>query len=199
MSDTVREPQQQRSIDKKNRIIEAGYLLFAEKGYFNTNTVDIAKKAEVSTGIVYGYFRDKRDILLEVLDIYIDNVFRPVFDMFDKMQKPLDFNVLIPHVVDETVEIHRKNSAIHEALHALTHTDKSVSEKFLALEGEMTRRIVEKLVALGFDRDDPAERVHLAMETLQSYAHECVYDKHSYIDYGKMNDIVIKMLLSLFA
>ena len=66
MSQEVREPQQKRSIDKKNRIIEAGYELFAKDGYFNTNTSEIAKKAGVSTGIVYGYFHDKRDILIEV-------------------------------------------------------------------------------------------------------------------------------------
>ena len=85
MSQEVREPQQKRSIDKKNRIIEAGYELFAKDGYFNTNTSEIAKKAGVSTGIVYGYFHDKRDILIEVLDIYVDNVFYPVFEMFDKI------------------------------------------------------------------------------------------------------------------
>lgn len=93
MSQEVREPQQQRSIDKKNRIIEAGYELFAKVGYFNTNTSEIAKKAGVSTGIVYGYFHDKRDILIEVLDIYVDNVFYPVFEMFDKITAPVDFDL----------------------------------------------------------------------------------------------------------
>ena len=54
MAENIREPQQKRSIDKKNRIIEAGYKLFAEKGYFDTNTAEIAKEAGVSTGIIYG-------------------------------------------------------------------------------------------------------------------------------------------------
>ena len=94
MSQEVREPQQKRSIDKKNRIIEAGYELFAKDGYFNTNTSEIAKKAGVSTGIVYGYFHDKRDILIEVLDIYVDNMFYPVFEMFDKITAPVDFDCL---------------------------------------------------------------------------------------------------------
>ena len=55
MSETVRKPKQVRSIETKKRIVEAGYVMFAEKGYFNTNTAEIAKKAGVSTGIVYGY------------------------------------------------------------------------------------------------------------------------------------------------
>lgn len=198
MSESVRKPQQQRSIDKKKRIIEAGYALFAEKGYFSTNTVDIAKYAGVSTGIVYGYFRDKRDILLEVLQIYIDNVFSPFLEMFDKMKKPLDFRFLISHAVEEAVNIHRQNAAIHQTLHALTSTDATINERFLTLEGEMTHKIADKLRILGYDREDLAERIHLALETIQSYAHECVYDKHSYINYGRMNEIVTDMLITLF-
>lgn len=198
MSETVREPRQQRSIDKKNRIIEAGYKLFAEKGYFCTNTAEIAKQAGVSTGIVYGYFHDKRDILLEVLDIYIDNVFQPILTMFDKIEKPLNLEQLITHVVDSTVDTHKRNAAMHETLHSLSSTDKIVSDKFLTLEMVMTKRIVERLQSLDFDDPDLNERVHLSIETIQSYAHECVFDKHNYINYSKMRDIVIKMLLSLF-
>lgn len=198
MSDNVREPIQQRSIDKKNRIIEAGYELFAEKGYFNTNTVEIAKKAGVSTGIVYGYFHDKRDILLEVLSIYIDNVFNPVFSIFDKLEKPLNFDILIPHAIDIAVEVHCNNAAIHESLHSLTSTDSIVNEKFLALEAEITKKLVLDFTSLGYKNDCLNERVHLAIETVQMYAHEQVFDKHSYIDYDKMKSIVIKMLHSIF-
>lgn len=198
MSQEVREPQQQRSIDKKNRIIEAGYELFAKVGYFNTNTSEIAKKAGVSTGIVYGYFHDKRDILIEVLGIYIDNVFYPVFEMFDKITAPVDFDFIITHSIDNAVKVHENNASIHEALHSLSSTDKTVRDKFMALENDMTTRFVAKLRSLGYDREDIFERVHLAMETVQSYAHEKVFDKHSYIDYDRMRKIVIDMLVSLF-
>ena len=64
MEKEIRQPIQQRSIDKKERIIKAAYELFSSEGYHGTITSDIAKKAGVSTGIVYGYFKDKRDILV---------------------------------------------------------------------------------------------------------------------------------------
>ena len=54
MKNQVREPQQERSIEKKNKIISAAYEVFAEVGYYGANTTDIAKRAGVSTGIVYG-------------------------------------------------------------------------------------------------------------------------------------------------
>ena len=136
MSDTVRTPQQQRSIDKKKRIIEAGYELFAKKGYYSTNTAEIAKKAGVSTGIVYGYFRDKRDILVEVLDIYVEQVFRPIYESFDGLKAPLDFDGIIAHALDSVVNAHKKNEAIHEALHSLSHTDEAVRLRFVDLDAD---------------------------------------------------------------
>ena len=62
MKNQIRQPKQSRSVETKNRIITAGYQLFSEVGYYGTNTAEIAKKAGVSTGIVYGYFKDKKDI-----------------------------------------------------------------------------------------------------------------------------------------
>lgn len=39
----IREPIQKRSIEKKEKIIQAGFELICEKGYYNTNTAEIAK------------------------------------------------------------------------------------------------------------------------------------------------------------
>lgn len=41
MSNT-RIPMQKRSVEKRNRIIEKGFELMCEKGFYNTNTVEIA-------------------------------------------------------------------------------------------------------------------------------------------------------------
>ena len=103
MKSTVRKPQQERSIEKKNKIIEAGYQLFSEVGYYGTNTAEIAKRAGVSTGIVYGYFQDKRDILICVLEIYINKVFAPYFKLFDKINFPVDFKAIISKIIEQTI------------------------------------------------------------------------------------------------
>ena len=153
MANVIREPKQQRSIEKKRKIIEAGYELFAEKGYFNTNTAEIAKRAGVSTGIVYGYFHDKRDIMLDVLDIYIESVFGPIIALFDNVENDLDLKTLASVILDKVVETHKKNAAIHEALHSLTSTDKIVDTKFRSLEGEMTNKITDTLIKHGYSND----------------------------------------------
>lgn len=196
--ETIRTPKQQRAIETKNRIIRAGYTLFAKKGYYNTNTAEIAREAGVSTGIVYGYFHDKRDILVDVLDIYIEQAFRPIFDVLEKFVAPLDFSVLIPQVLDAAVAVHRDNAAMHETLHALTYADKAVGDKFMALEEEVTRHIAAALQSAGYNGEHVFEKVHWAMDSVQAFAHECVYDQHAYIDYATMRDIVETALKNLF-
>ena len=199
MKKEVRQPKQERSIDKKNRIIEAGYELFCEVGYYGTNTAEIAKRAGVSTGIVYGYFQDKRDILISVLSIYIEKVFDPILTLFQKLSSPVDFNLLIPDVLDLVIKTHKKNGKIHEALHSLSSSDEAVGAKFLSLEDDITFKIAEIFSSLGEKIDNPLEKIHLAMNIIQSFSHEIVFDKHKYIDYGFMRETVIKTLINIFA
>ncbi len=198
MKNEVRQPRQERSIEKKNRIIDAGYQLFSEVGYYGTNTAEIAKRAGVSTGIVYGYFQDKRDILICVLEIYINKVFDPFFKMFDKITLPVDFNSLITKIIDQAIKTHKNNRKIHEALHSLAGSDEAVNAQFIALEDQITLKIAEKFNSLGVNVENAMEKIHLSMDVIQSFAHEYVFDKHEYIDYLVMKEIVINLVKSLF-
>ena len=78
----TRMPTQERSIEKRNRIIKTGFDLFCEKGYHNISTNEIAKKAGVSVGIIYQYFENKHDILVESMNYYSDSIMYPTLDSF---------------------------------------------------------------------------------------------------------------------
>ncbi|MBR1747048.1 MAG: TetR/AcrR family transcriptional regulator [Clostridia bacterium] len=193
----IREPKQKRSIETKKKIIAAAYKQFSEVGYYSTNTAEIAKEAGVSTGIVYGYFKDKRDILLDVSEVYLKKVYAPILKMLDSVDKISDREALVVSVLDGAIKAHKKNAKMHEALHSLTHTDEAVNAKFMALESDVTEQFFEKLTAIGYAPDGLREKVHLSMNLIQSFCHEFVYDKHAYIDYDKMRGYVEKILLGL--
>lgn len=55
-----------KQIDKRDRILEAGTLLFAKYGAKKTTIDEIAKEAGVAKGTVYLYFSSKEDILIAV-------------------------------------------------------------------------------------------------------------------------------------
>ena len=198
MKNEVRQPRQERSIEKKNRIIQAGYELFSEVGYYGTNTAEIAKRAGVSTGIVYGYFQDKRDILICVLEIYINKVVEPIFNIFDNLQSPVDFGKLASKTVDEVIKIHKRNRKIHEALHSLASTDEAVNTKFIELEDQITKQIAIKFALLNQTIENPLEKIHFALNLIQTFSHEYVFDKHDYIDYFVMREMVQNTIINLF-
>lgn len=195
MAEQIRKPRQKRSIETKKKIVDAGYELFSEVGYFNTNTAEIAKRAGVSTGIVYGYFKDKRDIMIDVLDIYIENVSTPIIQMFDKIELS-NIDSIISKLMTAVIKAHKDNANIHEALHALTHTDNEVANKFVELENDITHKLVSKLSSL-YHTSNLDEKVHLAMNIVQSFAHEYAFDHHNYIDYEVMFGLVKNILINL--
>jgi len=52
----------------KDRILEAAWQLFWERGYFATSIGDVAAAAGLPKGSIYNYFSSKDDLLVEVLN-----------------------------------------------------------------------------------------------------------------------------------
>lgn len=198
MKNTVRVPQQERSIEKKNKIITAGYELFSEVGYYGTNTAEIAKRANVSTGIVYGYFQDKRDILICVLNIYIEKITAPILETLNSFNGAENLRVAAEKILDLTIRLHSENAKMHNALHSLAATDEAVNAAFISLEDSLTKQISEQLVIMGVNEKNITEKTHMAINIVQSFAHEYVFDKHGYIDYPVMKNIVCEILIKTF-
>ena len=65
--------------EKKALIMEKALELFAETGYHATSISQIAKKAEISKGLIYNYFESKK----EILDELIITGFATIFLQFD--------------------------------------------------------------------------------------------------------------------
>lgn len=52
---------------RKDQVIKATERCIVEKGYSNMSVKDISAMANVSTGIIYHYFKNKEDLLLHVI------------------------------------------------------------------------------------------------------------------------------------
>ncbi|WP_458122702.1 TetR/AcrR family transcriptional regulator [Paenibacillus sp. Z3-2] len=54
--------------DKRKRLIAAAYKVFVKKGYVNSSIKDIANEADMTSGLVHYYFKNKEELLLSVQD-----------------------------------------------------------------------------------------------------------------------------------
>lgn len=75
----------------RERIIEAAARCVDRFGLAKTTGEDIAQEAQVSRATVYRYFRDRDEIMLEVLLTELDaSMDRPVSDHFEPLDTPQD-------------------------------------------------------------------------------------------------------------
>src|ERR1700676_2119258 len=64
----------QRMRDRYDAILDAAKGAFADKGFEGTSIADIARTARISDGLVYRYFRNKRELLYEVLKKFYERI-----------------------------------------------------------------------------------------------------------------------------
>lgn len=194
----IREPIQKRSIEKKEKIIKAGFDLICQKGYHNTNTAEIAKASGVSTGIVYNYFKDKKDIFMEGIQKYANSILFPMLDILTiEPIKKEDLENFLRRMIAVFINTHTISKSAHEELISMSHTDADISALFLQAELEMTEKIVEILKTNHFDTDNLEEKVHISMGLIENLCHEIVYHQHKDMNYDAMTNIVIKIVVDL--
>lgn len=59
---------------RRREIIEAAYGVFSEKGYSAAGIADIAQRLGMGHGTFYRYFKNKRDILEQVVDYGVERI-----------------------------------------------------------------------------------------------------------------------------
>ena len=198
MSDNeVRKPIQKRSIETKDKIIKAGFDLICSEGYYKTNTAKIAKEAGVSTGIVYQYFKDKRDILLAGLEKHAGSIFYPMINSPEYNIDKNNLSNLVKKMIRIYISNHKLSLTAHEEITAMVHYDKDVASYFYKREMEMTNTISEILINNNFKMQNIKEKVHIIVGLVDNLCHEIVYHKHSELDYDAMTDIITNEIVAL--
>lgn len=193
----IREPIQKRSIEKKEKIIQAGFELICDKGYYNTNTAEIAKSAGVSTGIVYQYFKDKHDIFIEGLKKYANDIFYPMINIPTKTFEKNNLDKLFEEMINSFIKTHKLSESAHEEIFSMVHSDAEVAELFHESEMKTTIALTNILIQNGLEKTNLKEKVHIAIGIIDNLCHEIVYHQHNNLNYDIMKEVVIKSIINL--
>ena len=194
----IRIPTQKRSIEKKDKIVEKGFELMCENGYFNTSTNDIAKYAGVSTGIIYQYFNDKKEIFIEGVKNYSDTIMFPILDILKNNNLKFDnLGTLLDKLLDSFINKHTLSKKAHEEMMALAHLDEDIAQIFHDKEMVTTKKIVEVLEKNKIDSNNLIEKVHIIIGIVENYCHEIVYHKHTSLNYNFMKQEVINVITNI--
>ena len=198
MESNIREPRQKRAIEKKEKIITSGFELICKYGYYNITTADIAKAAGVSTGIVYQYFNDKHDILMDGLEKYGDDIFYPMIKIPKEKINADNYEKLIMNTITKYVKNHKVSKAAHEEIMAMVHSDKDVAKYFYECELKVTRTIKKYLMSSNFNDNNLTEKAHVVIGIIDNLCHEIIYHNHKNMNYTIMTKIVINSIKDIF-
>ena len=141
----LRNPTQKRAIEKRHKILEYGFKLICEKGLYNTDATQIAKYAGVSTGTVYQYFTDKKDIFIQGLKKYSETLMFPINKLKDKKLNKDNLSESFRNIIQLSIDSHKISESAHEEIIALQHTDKDVRKIFKEHEIKATETLVNLL------------------------------------------------------
>jgi AcrR family transcriptional regulator len=143
----IRKPRQSRSIRTKEKILDAAYSLFCQKGYYNTTTNEIARTANVSIGSLYAYFSDKDTILLEILDKYNESFTQVNDDLnlgMDQYRK--DPKMWFRRFIEGMVEAHKYSKEFNQELLVLSHSISAVADILEKQRDKTLKRALTYLV-----------------------------------------------------
>ncbi len=149
------------SDDKRERILDAATIEFAEKGFTAANINIIAKNAGISIGSMYNYFASKEDLFLTVFDhgyrlleealIEVSQVEGDIFDKFEALIR----------TAQVTSRKYRKLTQIYldSTSEGLTHLSRRLSRKFESITAQYYHDMLAKARNEGIIGNDIDEKV----------------------------------------
>jgi AcrR family transcriptional regulator len=194
----LRIPQQKRSIEKKNRIVEAARRVFNQNGYFSTNTAEIAKEAGLSVGSVYAYFEDKKDILLACLNKFGNDLTDEICREIGKFAENGDLLSTAKRSIEVLVKSHDDQSRLyHDEIMSLQYRDEEVKLYFTEVQKSLMSAVTNAIAAHGFVFSHSREQTFLLFQMVEAIQDELAFDKSPDIDHEILFEECARIIISM--
>lgn len=195
----IRKPIQKRSIEKKEKILKAGFDLFCKKGYHKTNTIEIAKSAGVSTGAVYSYFKDKRDIYIVAFEQYLNSFSKTLFEKLESLQQPFTLSVFIENWISFYVDLYATSSHALVQLRMMMIEDAEINHHFCDFENEYFLKIAKMLNQNNIISDNLLEKIYVSCILVDALNREKSAFPHDCLNFDVIKCEMTKTIFNLLS
>jgi AcrR family transcriptional regulator len=195
----IRKPKQKRSIEKKDKIIKAGLELFSKKGYHNTNTIEIAKSAGVSTGTVYSYFKDKKSIYIDAFEYFLNQNALPVIEKIADLPKQLNDTLLVEKIIDAFLEFYQGTSSAMKELTTTMSIDEDICKYFCEYESRYFLKFSQAFKKHGVASSNMLEKFYLSYTLLDLLGLEKTNYHHNDIHFDTLKKEAAKAIIYILS
>lgn len=172
-------PQEMRREQTRNQLLEAALATFTKKGYYATTSKDIAKVACVSIGSFYKYFPDKKNILLEILNNFLDESFvNHITSNNVNSNKTLDIQSLIKQLVNS----HNFSEDFYHQVTLLSKIDPDIKEVYSIYQRKIDNYIIQYLEILNIKKS------HEEMEIIATLLYSLIESAIHMIKFQKLDE-----------
>jgi AcrR family transcriptional regulator len=142
----TRVPQQKRGIETRNRILEAARDLFSRDGYQGTNAKEITAAAGVSVGSFYAYFKDKKELFMELTHGHMKQEILAMLDqMKDLPSEKIGKKETIRHMIQMIADTHDQSPDLYRETEALKFSDPDILEFHEEINAHFNKRFISFL------------------------------------------------------
>jgi AcrR family transcriptional regulator len=130
-------------------VLEAAAAAFEELGYDETTTAEIARRARVAVGSVYGYFPDKRALLLEILHETVEQMAEEIVAGLDPERwREAEPRQAMRGLIQTIFKTRRLRPGVQRIVWERFFKDAAVRRAVEAIEQRVQAALEELLVAL---------------------------------------------------
>lgn len=168
-----RRPKQKRGVQTRNQIIAAAESLFSEKGYYRTNSKEIAARAGVAVGTFYAYFKDKKAVFLKVLDRYNQRVIKKVSARPGNQTSWKSPRDLLNHLLQNALKAHDFSPRFHREATAMRYSDPDVEAYFQWKETKIAEHMTGLFETFGpqIRAEDPQAAALVIHQAIEGVVH----------------------------
>ncbi len=137
----------EKSLQKKQYILETARKVFVDKGYKNVTMKDIVEACDISRGGLYLYFGSTEELLLAVLQKdaeEIDDVFSESIAEEDSAA-----DILTLFLKEQKKELLRKKNNLTMAVYEYAFENREKKDQMMRRQFEAGVRVLEKLIESG--------------------------------------------------
>ena len=127
----------EKKVITRNRIIKSAYDIFIKKGFINTSTAEIAKKAGIAHGTLFNHFSNKKELLLSLVSINSQNRLKIFLSSNEK-----------PETFENSLKFYLEQLSKHENYYShlyreMPFYDQKIQRKIFFEEYRILKRIID--------------------------------------------------------